>query len=116
VAGAFLGVGLLYFWMIMHAWRVMRFFSRSICRRRSQTAERRRSGDRRQAPDAAYAGPERRSGIDRRRGVPRRVEDAARCRTLSETARQKPILAGQPQAPLHAAQEALVARRSGAAR
>ncbi len=59
VAGGFLLVGLGYFWMIMHAWRVMRFLHRSICRRRI-------TGDRRRGQDPAYAGPERRSGIDRR--------------------------------------------------
>jgi UDP-GlcNAc:undecaprenyl-phosphate GlcNAc-1-phosphate transferase len=82
VAGAFLGVGIIYFWMIMHAWRVMRFFNRSICRRRSQTADRRIGQDRRQAPGhGSYAGPERRSGLDRRQGLPRRAADVARCRT-----------------------------------
>ena len=48
VAGAFLVAGLLYFWLIMHAWRVMRFLHRSICRRRSHVAERRAVADRRQ--------------------------------------------------------------------
>lgn len=78
VAAAFLAVGLLYFWMIMHAWRVMRFLRRSICRRRSNVADRRQA-DRRQADGANYTGPERRSGMDRRHGVPRRAEDAMRC-------------------------------------
>lgn len=59
VAGAFLLAGLGYFWMIMHAWRVMRFLHHSICRRRI-------TGDRRRGQDPAYAGPERRSGADRR--------------------------------------------------
>jgi UDP-GlcNAc:undecaprenyl-phosphate/decaprenyl-phosphate GlcNAc-1-phosphate transferase len=59
VAGAFLACGLGYFWLISHAWRVMRFLHRSICRRRI-------SQDRRKAVDPHYAGPERRSGIDRR--------------------------------------------------
>ena len=59
VAGAFLLVGLGYFWMIMHAWRVMRFLHRSICRRRI-------TSDRRRSQDPTYAGPERRSGADRR--------------------------------------------------
>ncbi len=59
VAGVFLAVGLGYFWMIMHTWRVMRFLRRSICRRRS-------AGDRRQVAAADYRGPERRSGLDRR--------------------------------------------------
>jgi len=72
VAGAFLGMGLLYFWMIMHSWRVMRFLHRSICRRRGKGADRRVLADRRRGHDAAYTGPERRSGLDRRTGLPRR--------------------------------------------
>jgi UDP-GlcNAc:undecaprenyl-phosphate/decaprenyl-phosphate GlcNAc-1-phosphate transferase len=59
VAIGFLAVGLGYFWMIMHAWRVMRFLHRSICRRQTMA-------DRRRGPDPAYRGPERRSGRDRR--------------------------------------------------
>ena len=59
VAGAFLLAGLGYFWMIMHAWQVMRFLHRSICRRRI-------TSDRRRGQDPSYAGPERRSGADRR--------------------------------------------------
>jgi UDP-GlcNAc:undecaprenyl-phosphate GlcNAc-1-phosphate transferase len=59
VAGAFLLTGVGYFWMISHAWRVMRFIRTSICRRQSAV-------DRRKGPDAGYAGPERRSGEDRR--------------------------------------------------
>jgi UDP-GlcNAc:undecaprenyl-phosphate GlcNAc-1-phosphate transferase len=59
VAGAFLLTGIGYFWMISHAWRVMRFLRTSICRRRP-------GPDRRQGPSAAYTGPERRSGRDRR--------------------------------------------------
>jgi UDP-GlcNAc:undecaprenyl-phosphate GlcNAc-1-phosphate transferase len=59
VAGAFLLAGLGYFWMIMHAWRVMRFLHLSICRRRAMT-------DRRRGADPDYRGPERRSGRDRR--------------------------------------------------
>lgn len=61
VAGAFLATGLLYFWMIMHAWRVMRFMHRSICRRRV--------ADRRTTVSAEYHGPERRSGRDRRQAA-----------------------------------------------
>lgn len=59
VAGAFLLAGLGYFWMIMHAWKVMRFLHRSICRRRI-------ASDRRRGQDPGYAGPERRTGADRR--------------------------------------------------
>lgn len=87
LAGAFLAVGLAYFWMIMHAWRVMRFLSRSICRRRNPAPDRRVLADRRQSHDAAYAGPERRSGVERRKGLPRRAGDAARCRSYPPPAR-----------------------------
>jgi UDP-GlcNAc:undecaprenyl-phosphate GlcNAc-1-phosphate transferase len=59
VAVAFLITGIGYFWTINHAWRVMRFLSSSICRRRG-------TSDRRRSIDAGYAGPERRSGRDRR--------------------------------------------------
>lgn len=59
VAIAFLVAGLGYFWLIMRAWRVMRFLHRSICRRRAAV-------DRRRGPDPNYRGPERRSGRDRR--------------------------------------------------
>ena len=59
VAGGFLLAGMGYFWMISRAWKVMRFLSHSICRRRGR-------GERRQGPNPAYAGPERRSGLDRR--------------------------------------------------
>lgn len=82
VAVAFFSVGLLYFWMIMHAWRVMRFLNRSICRRRSCMTERRVLDDRRQSQAREYAGVERRSGLERRRGLPRRAEDVGRCRPL----------------------------------
>lgn len=72
VAGAFLLTGIGYFWMISHAWRVMRFLRTSICRRQGTT-------DRRKVADAAYSGPERRSGRDRRSqaGVPVPVESEA---------------------------------------
>jgi len=63
VALLYLGLGLLYFWMIMRAWRVMRFVRRSICRRR--VIADRRSGD-----GGPYNGPERRSGRDRRTDAP----------------------------------------------
>lgn len=64
VAGTFLAVGLGYLWLIMHAWRMMRFLHRSMCRRRT--------GDRRSGVLVAYAGPERRRGNDRRQAVPSR--------------------------------------------
>lgn len=63
VSGAFLLTGVGYFWMISHAWRVMRFLRTSICRRQS-------AGDRRKAPSEVYTGPERRSGLDRRAQQP----------------------------------------------
>ncbi len=50
-----------YFYMILRAWRVMRFLRRSISRRRARV-------DRRQGADSRYQGPERRSGHDRRQG------------------------------------------------
>lgn len=59
VAGGFLLAGIGYFWLINHAWKVMRFLSRSICRRRGQS-------DRRQSSGTIYTGPERRSGVNRR--------------------------------------------------
>lgn len=72
VAGSFLGLGLLYFWMIMHAWRVQKFLHRPICRRRSgQTDRRMTRGD---GPgcraDQRYQGRERRCGADRRHAPP----------------------------------------------
>jgi UDP-GlcNAc:undecaprenyl-phosphate GlcNAc-1-phosphate transferase len=70
VAGAFLLVGLGYFWMIMHAWRVMRFLHRSICRRRI-------TSDRRRGQDPNYAGPERRLGADRRLAAGHQVSAAS---------------------------------------
>lgn len=59
VSGGFLLLGLGYFWMITHAWKVMRFLHRSICRRRGVA-------DRRKGHDPNYAGPERRVLADRR--------------------------------------------------
>ncbi len=59
VSGGFLLVGIGYFWLINHAWKVMRFLSRPICRRLGQN-------DRRLSSGASYTGQERRSGLDRR--------------------------------------------------
>ena len=83
VAGAFLGVGLLYFWLIMHSWRVMRFLRRSICRRRSNSAD----------ASAWPIGARSTSRITRdpnaapawivARLLARRTDDAARCRPMS---------------------------------
>jgi len=62
----FLLGGASYYWVIMRAWRVMRFLRRSICRR---TVDARTShSDRRIFDDPDYAGPERRSGRERRSG------------------------------------------------
>ena len=59
VSGAFLLAGIGYFWMIAHAWKVMRFLSHSISRRKAKA-------DRRRASAPTYVGPDRRSGDDRR--------------------------------------------------
>jgi UDP-GlcNAc:undecaprenyl-phosphate GlcNAc-1-phosphate transferase len=62
LAGSFLLLGLLYFWVILRAWTFMRFLRRSICRRRV-IGDRRTSADRRRTgrPDyQIYQGPERR--------------------------------------------------------
>lgn len=59
MVAAFVAAGCAYFWLINHAWKVMRFLSRSICRRRGQN-------DRRRSSSPNYSGVERRSGIDRR--------------------------------------------------
>lgn len=65
LAGTFVLIGLGYFWMILRAWTVMRFFRHSICRRRS-IADRRQVADRRRNRGAPHDGPERRRGVDRR--------------------------------------------------
>lgn len=60
LAGAFLLLGLMYFWVIIRAWTFMRFLRRSICRRR-EMGDRRTMGERRRGGSAAWAGgPERR--------------------------------------------------------
>ncbi len=76
IAGAFLIVGILYFWMVLRSWKVMRFIERSICRRRSHP-DRRGGEDRRSGEDLTYAGPERRAPQNRRR-VARRAADESR--------------------------------------
>lgn len=63
--GAYVICGLLYYTMIMHAWSVMRFLRRSICRRRS-IGDRRSYEDRRRTSFARYSAEDRRSGRDRR--------------------------------------------------
>ncbi|MGH8195773.1 MAG: MraY family glycosyltransferase [Woeseiaceae bacterium] len=59
LAGTFLLVGLLYFWVILRAWTFIRFLRRSICRRRV-IGDRRTAGDRRRTDRSGYYGPERR--------------------------------------------------------
>ncbi len=62
------GAGL-YYWMIMRAWKVMKFLSRSINRRREAAQDRRTGSDRRQNAEKGYVNGvsvERRSGVDRR--------------------------------------------------
>ena len=73
LVGAFLTLGALYFWMIMHSWSVLRFLRYSI-NRRSSALDRRVLPDRRTHTNVAHLGPERRSGTDRRRDL-RRSED-----------------------------------------
>lgn len=73
VASFFLIAGILYFWMVIRAWKVMRFIERSINRRRSRP-DRRSGQDRRRRSDPGYQGEERRGGQDRRL-APRRASD-----------------------------------------
>ena len=65
----FLVVGVLYYGMIMRAWKVMRFLSRSINRRTEVLIDRRKGADRRQRVELRYVNGvpiDRRSGMDRR--------------------------------------------------
>ncbi|MDG1462034.1 MAG: hypothetical protein P8R04_00560, partial [Gammaproteobacteria bacterium] len=64
---AFFILGMLYFWVIMRAWKVMKFLRRSICRRQLAHNSTYSLSDRRQNRNSNYSGPERRSGIDRRK-------------------------------------------------
>jgi UDP-GlcNAc:undecaprenyl-phosphate GlcNAc-1-phosphate transferase len=76
VAALFLVGGVMYFWVVRKAWRVMRFLRRSICRRSESD---RRADDRRQASsDFVHEGPERRSGVDRRKDASRRSHERVR--------------------------------------
>lgn len=84
IAGSFLALGLGYFWMIMHAWRVMRFVHRSICRRRTMA-------DRRCRLDASYHGPERRSGEDRRFSCSQASASSAGSRAAPALATQRRV-------------------------
>ena len=74
IVGSFLVLGLLYLWMIIRSWQVMRFLRRSICRRRN-AGDRRSYVERRHETNVVFLGPERRSEIDRRLD-PRRSADA----------------------------------------
>ncbi len=73
-----IGAGL-YYWMIMRAWKVMRFLSRSINRRQTVATDRRTGIDRRQKESVCYVNGvpvDRRSGVDRRgTGIDRRNEN-----------------------------------------
>lgn len=71
--GSFITLGLMYFWMIVRSWSVMRFLKKSINRRNSMI-DRRIATDRRRNSSVAYLGPERRVRMDRRND-PRRTED-----------------------------------------
>lgn len=69
ILGFFLVAAFLYYWMIMRAWKVMRFLSRSINRRAGTTRDRRVGTERRVRASIYYENGipvERRSGKDRR--------------------------------------------------
>lgn len=70
LAASFLLLGLVYFWVIVRAWTVMRFLRRSICRRR-EIGDRRTLPDRRHGSGLGYDGPERRQR-EQRQGERRR--------------------------------------------
>ncbi|MEM7280732.1 MAG: MraY family glycosyltransferase [Pseudomonadota bacterium] len=63
----FLMTGFAHFGLTMRSWKLLKFFNRSICRRRAAN-DRRSPADRRQTPAGADAWPwaERRDGVDRR--------------------------------------------------
>jgi UDP-GlcNAc:undecaprenyl-phosphate/decaprenyl-phosphate GlcNAc-1-phosphate transferase len=64
MATAFVAAGVLYFWAIMRAWRVLTFLRRSICRREKAKHQ---YSERRQNSDPSYSVPERRGCVDRRK-------------------------------------------------
>ncbi len=72
VAGLFVVFGLLYMWMILRAWKVMKFIERSIDRR-EVGADRRYDVERRSVNDPGHTGLERRFGKERR-VISRRVD------------------------------------------
>jgi UDP-GlcNAc:undecaprenyl-phosphate GlcNAc-1-phosphate transferase len=84
MVGSFITLGLMYLWMIVRSWSVMRFLSHSINRRTSMV-DRRVVSDRRRNRAVAYLGPERRSNMDRRRD-PRRTADIDSPFELEKTA------------------------------
>jgi len=86
IASAFVACGLLYLWMIMHSWSVMRFLRYSICRRHSMM-DRRVVTDRRNGSNVIYLGSERRCGMDRRVD-PRRSEDSPEVASQDESENQ----------------------------
>jgi UDP-GlcNAc:undecaprenyl-phosphate GlcNAc-1-phosphate transferase len=76
LAGSFLLLGLMYFWVILRAWTFMRFLRRSICRRRV-IGDRRTAADRRRTGRPGYQGPERRQR-QRRMGERRNMTNTSR--------------------------------------
>lgn len=95
IAGFFVICGILYFWMMLRSWKVMKFIERSICRRDSKT-DRRAGAERRQFADPDWSGEERRSGRDRRvdarrsadRGETAMTEEAQAPGAMGATTRQ----------------------------
>lgn len=83
MVGSFVTLGLMYLWMIVRSWAVMRFLKKSINRRSSQV-DRRMISDRRRNSSIAYLGPERRCGRDRRNDA-RRTDDNGSSVGLSRT-------------------------------
>jgi UDP-GlcNAc:undecaprenyl-phosphate GlcNAc-1-phosphate transferase len=83
LAGGFLILGLMYFWVIIRAWTFMRFLRRSICRRR-EIGDRRTVGERRSGIRLLWLGPERRERERRlgerrtRHGIDSTVPDSGR--------------------------------------
>jgi len=79
LAGSFLLLGLMYFWVILRAWSFMRFLRRSICRRRA-IGDRRGVVRRRRSGSSSYQGPDHRQRqrrqVERRSGVRKNVNSA----------------------------------------
>ena len=66
IFAAFLGLSALYFWSMMHAWKILRLFGRSICRRRNARDRRSAWNPRGAAANLIKCGPNRRAGSSRR--------------------------------------------------